>query len=111
MKGENFMNPDSKQKRIAFGYNRGPANQIEYHPGQAPAVKLIYNYYLEGVSLAGIAENLESMGAPSPLNKPTWGKQTISNILSNPHYIGGDGYPPIISKEDFDKVQEIKKKK
>ena len=45
------MNTQSKQKRIAFGYNRGPINQIEINEGQAAAVKLIYDWYCEGKSL------------------------------------------------------------
>ena len=105
------MNPNSTRKRIAFGYNRGPCNQIELFEPQAAAVKLIYMQYLEGRSIAAIKETLEAIGAPSPLDKPTWGKQTIANILSNPHYTGTDGHPQIISQEDFDKVQEIKKSK
>ena len=46
----------------------------------------------------------------SPRNKLVWGKQIISNILSNPVYVGTDDYPQIISKEDFDAVQKIKAK-
>jgi hypothetical protein len=87
------MNPDSKQKRIAFGYNRGPCNQIEIYEGQAATIKLIYMQYLDRQSLSAIKELLETIGVPSPLNKPTWGKQAIANILSNPHYVGSDIYP------------------
>ena len=36
------MNPQSKQKRIAFGYMRLANNQIAIHEGQAAALKLIY---------------------------------------------------------------------
>lgn len=39
---------DKIQKRIAFGYNRGPANQIEINEAQAMTVQLIYEYYAEG---------------------------------------------------------------
>jgi hypothetical protein len=53
---------------------------------------------------------LEGVGIPSPQNKPTWGKQTLSNILSNPHYLGSEEYPPLISQDVFDKVQELKTK-
>ena len=42
---------DKYQKRIAFGYNRGPANQIEIHQAQALTVKLLYEYYTEGFSI------------------------------------------------------------
>lgn len=42
------MNPQSKQKRIAFGYMRLANNQIAIHEGQAAALKLIYAMYAEG---------------------------------------------------------------
>jgi hypothetical protein len=103
------MNPASAQKRIAFGYNRD-GNKIVVNEGQAACVKIIFDYYLEGKSLSAIKEILEGVGIPSPQNKPTWGKQTLSNILSNPHYLGSEEYPPLISQDVFDKVQELKTK-
>ena len=105
------MNPDSEQKRIAFGYNRDAHGKIVLHVGQAAAVKLIYQYYLDGFSVARIKEALENMGLPSPLDREKWGKQTIANILSNPHYVGDETYPNIISKEQFEIVQEKKREK
>jgi len=48
------------------------------------------------------------MNIPSPQNKKVWGKQTISNILSNPHYLGSDEYPKIIEQDLFDRVQARK---
>ena len=104
------MNPTSEQKRIAFGYNRHE-NRIVINEGQAACVKLIFDYYLQGNSLSQIKAILEGLGIPSPQNKPTWGKQALSNILSNPHYLGSEGYPLIITQEVFDKVQELKTKK
>ena len=101
------MNPNSPQKRMAFGYNRD-YGKIVINEGQAAAVKLIFMYYLEGKSLGEIKDILEGMNIPSPQNRPTWGKQLLSNILSNVHYLGSDVYPPIITQEDFDKVQKIK---
>ena len=76
------MNPQSKQKRIAFGYMRLANNQIAIHEGQAAALKLIY------AMLAEIKDILEGMSIPSPQNRKNWGKQCLSNLLSNPHYLG-----------------------
>ena len=104
------MNPTSEQKRIAFGYNRHE-NRIVINEGQSACVKLIFEYYLQGNSLSQIKVILEGLGIPSPQNKPTWGKQALSNILSNPYYVGSDEYPMIITQEVFDKVQELKTKK
>lgn len=105
------MNPGSQQKRIAFGYNRSANGSIVINEGQAGTVKLIFLYYLEGKSLGEIKEILEGMSIPSPQNKPSWGKQTISNILSNPHYLGSDVYPQIISEDEFMQVKSIMESK
>lgn len=86
------MNPNSDQKRIAFGYNREYGKMV-LHEGQCACVNLIFMNYLEGVSINKIKEILENSGIPSPLNKAKWGKQAIANILSNPHFTRIDGYP------------------
>lgn len=101
------MNPASEQKRIAFGYNRKD-DKIILNEGQSGCVWLIFTYYDEGKSLAEIKDILEGLNIPSPQNKKVWGKQTISNILSNPHYLGSDEYPKIIEQDLFDRVQARK---
>ena len=98
------MNPASAQKRITFGYNRN-YDKIVLNEGQAGCVWLIFSYYDEGKSLAEIKDILERLNVPSPQNKKAWGKQTISNILSNPHYLGSDEYPKIIEQDLFDRVK------
>lgn len=102
------MNPKSEQQRIAFGYNRGPANQIVLNVGQEAAVKLIFQLYLAGQSIGKTKGFLEGARIPSPQNKPSWGKQTIANILSNPHYVGDDVYPAIIETQQYQAAQEKK---
>ena len=102
------MNPNSKQKRIAFGYQRLANNRIAIHEGQAATLQLIYRMYAEGNSLAEIKAIMEGMNIPSPQNKQTWGKQTMSNLLSNPHYLGSEEYPAIITSDLFETVQQIK---
>ena len=96
-----------EQNRIAFGYNRGPINQLELHKEQATTVKLIYQWYAEGDSLGKIAEKLESCGIPSPYNKPKWGKQSLHNILTYDRYIGDGVYPKILDENLYQKVQMI----
>lgn len=103
------MNSNSGQKRIAFGYNRNSKNEIVIHQGQAAAVKLIFDYYLEGCSMAKIKDNLENMSIPSPLNGKKWSKQTLANILSNTHYLGDELYPKIISEEQYNLAQTKKR--
>jgi len=99
---------DKTQKRITFGYNRGPVNKIEINDAQAMTVKLIFEYYAEELSIRAISEKLESHGIPSPYNNPKWGTQAIANILSYERYIGDDDYPAIIDRDLFDRVQAIR---
>ena len=105
------MNPNSEQKRIAFGYERNAYEKIVIREGPAACVKLIYYWYLDGKSTSEIKEILEEDGIPSPRNGKKWSKQTIANILSNEHYVGSEEYPQIISEEKFKAVQDIKRTK
>jgi len=41
------MNPNSSQKRIAFGYNRNGLGKIVINEGQAATVRLIFEYYTD----------------------------------------------------------------
>lgn len=55
------MNPDSKQKRIAFGYNREYNNNV-INNGQAIIVEAIYIHYLHGFGVGKIKDTLEKAG-------------------------------------------------
>ena len=90
-------------------------------------VKLIFQMYLEDMKIPEIARALDAQGVPSPQvqmaqkKKPgvkiEWPVSTIRSILQNPLYIGKCTLrlakakremevPPIVSKADFQKVQE-----
>lgn len=114
------------------GYTLAP------NPNEAPIVKMIFEKYISGMGMTAIATELDKMGI-TPRYRPTWGKSTISDILKNPVYVGKirwsykkefknynntgkthretrdeyilvDGlHPALISWEDFDRAQEIRK--
>ena len=90
-------------------------------------MKLIFQMYLEGMTLQEIGAALDAQNVPSPqiqmarnkkvTRKIKWPATTIRSILVNPLYIGKltlklSGVekkmevPPIVSEEDFQKVQE-----
>lgn len=54
---------------------------------EAEIVKLIYDTYLDGGSVLGIATMLNNMGIPSR-NGSLWGDSSVSQVLKNPSYIG-----------------------
>lgn len=96
-------------QNIFYGY-KCDENSYKIDELKASAIKFIFHLYLNNNSLSAIIESLRDFKVKSPRKKSIWGKQTISNILSNPVYVGTDEYPQIISKEDFEAVQEIKAK-
>lgn len=69
---------------------------------EAQIVRKIYMDYMSGRSLKSIATELTSMGVTYYLEKTVWSKNIISRILADPRYAGADGYPVIISQDDFE---------
>ncbi len=97
-----------KQKRISFGYTRNDMNEIVIYKEQSEVVKLIFELYSFGLSLAKISKHLEMYSIPSPSNKALWGRQIINNVLSNLNYIGNSDYPQIITEKLWNSVQNKK---
>lgn len=100
------MNSESKQKRIAYGYYRDIDGRIRIHEHYAAYVRLIFIYRSNGESLGSIKKKFETVGVLIPHGGKTWSRQTLQNILSNPHYMGDDVYPQIITPEQFNEVQK-----
>ena len=105
---------------------------------EAEIVKYIFSNYLNGFGCTTIARMITEMKVVSPYGKPKWHESTIRNILRNEKYMGDvisgktytidavthkrvvnngeedkyyvkDHHEPIVSKEDFEKVQDILK--
>lgn len=63
----------------------GPAREIR-------VVRLIFKLYVEdGLSKRGIVQLLNKRGIPSRIG-PTWGKESVHNVLTNEAYIGNNTY-------------------
>ena len=93
------------QRKIPFGYEiRG--GQLRPHPQEADAVRHIFGQYLAGASLLAIAEGMTGRGPRYHQHTPEWNKHMVKRILENARYTGADGYPPLVSGEDFDAAQE-----
>lgn len=90
---------------IPYGFIRKQTGIfIESH--QAKVVQQIYQRYLTGDSLEGIADFLFQNGIPSPQGKERWTRPILSSLLSNQKYIGY-----IISFDNFFLVQGEKGKR
>ena len=90
---------------IPYGFVQKPTG-IFVEPQQAKVVQQIYQRYLEGDTLEGIADFLFQEGISSPQGKERWTRPVINNILSNQKYIRY-----IISFDDFFMVQGEKGKR
>ncbi|MGN1108688.1 MAG: recombinase family protein [Oscillospiraceae bacterium] len=93
-----------KNRNIPFGYcmknGTFTLNELE-----AEAVKQIFAQYIGGDSIKTIAAK---MTVPYNSCKPRWNKNMVSRILENRRYIGENGYPAIITQEDFRTANVIK---
>lgn len=84
---------------IPYGFVQ-KQNGIFVEPEQAEVVRTIFQRYLHGDSLGGIADFLFEQGFLSPTGQERWTRPSISKLLSNSKYIGY-----IISFEDYFAVQ------
>ena len=123
--------------RPCYGYRLDEDREFVIEPEEAVTVRLIYDWYLSGLSVVKIKAKLEQEGIPSPAGKNVWSKHTIDSILKNKKYCGFsivyqtfmDGYPtpkritnigyhpkyeiaehhiPIIPLELFERVQQVR---
>lgn len=105
---------------------------------QAKIVRRIYQWYLDGYGSSSICKMINEMGIISPSGKDHWGETSVMTILRNEKYVGDvcqgktytvdavthrrrpnrgeedkyymkDHHEAIISREDFEKVQDILK--
>lgn len=91
---------------LPYGFMLAPDGNIFIDQEKANIVRTIYQQYLSGTSLKGIADFLFTQGIPSPKGKIQWTQAVINDLLSNQHYIGS-----IISFDEFFLVQGEKGKR
>jgi len=79
--------------RIPFGF-KNVGGRIAADMEQAAVVKMIYDLYLGGRSLGGIADELRVQGICSPSGNQIWMRAAIDKVLVNSKYV------PIIIPDD-----------
>lgn len=93
-----------KNRIIPFGYcvinGKYALNIVE-----SEAVQKIFSDYIGGKSLKTIAAEMQ---IPYNENKIAWNKNMVSRVLENRKYIGENGYPQIVSKHEFEQVEQIR---
>lgn len=107
--------------RPCYGYKKDKHGMLVIDDEQAKVVINIFNWYLEGYSIGGIINRLETNGIKSPKGKDRWSKKGIESTLTRRKYTGDvaiadpsssenqylnkDHHEGIISKEQFEAVQ------
>ena len=118
-----------------LGYKKGENGLPEIIPEEAEIVKEIFRSYLDGMSLKQIADTLNSRGVRTKRKKAEWQPEIVKSILVNEKYTGDallqktyitdcitkksrknngelpmylvkNHHEPIISRADFNRVQE-----
>ena len=120
---------------IPYGY-RLTGRELVIIPEEAEIVRYIYSAYLKGQGTADIAHELNELGAIRGHGREGWHPNTVQYILTNvsytgdmlwqksfatdtipfrqvpnrgqkPKYFAENCHPPIVSREDFQKVQNL----
>jgi len=118
--------------RRCYGYTKDDSGNLRINHTEACVVLMIYENYLNGMSIVGLQKLLHEKGIPTASGKEIWSKKAIEHILTNEKYTGSvivmktkhsdtdkhkvventgekfmisDIHPAIINKEIFDAVQ------
>ncbi len=123
-----------------FGYRLIDGKRLEIIEDEAKIVRWIFNSYLSGMNMYEIADKLTEMGMPTTGGKPYWQYTTVNYLLHNEKYIGDslvqktcrtdvfpykevdnkgqkaqyyveNSHPAIISREIFERVQVLAKRR
>lgn len=71
-----------------LGYKKGENGEPEVVPAEALIVDRIFQMYLSGMTIDGIAKKLQSEGISFPEKKLSFSKHMILNVLRNEKYCG-----------------------
>lgn len=101
---------------IPLGYRIDDEKHFQLDPDTAPIAQQIFKRYAEGETESEIIKWLNDKGIRTTRKKP-FTKSSLAKLLHNEKYIGvyafsdivrvEDGVPALISKEVFEKVQEL----
>lgn len=96
-----------RSRAVLYGYRM---EKGEFIPDETEAeiVKKIYADRLSGIGVYAIGKALFELQTPYFSDTRDKALKKVSGILYNPKYAGEGRYPAIVSREDFEKVQEMK---
>ena len=125
--------------KAPFGYRLVDGKDLEVIPEEAEQVRWIFQSYLNGRSLDWIAAEMTKRGVPTTDKTPYWQHTTVLYVLTNEKYIGDtlsqktfssgfpfvkrrnhgerdqyyteNTHPAIMTREVFEKTQELLRRK
>ena len=97
-------------RMISFGYGYKDGKLIVVE-SEAEIVKSIFTDYIKEKILKELADELIIKGVDFFNGKCCWNKNMVFRIIENKKYIGEDGYPEIISFEQYEAANAIKGRK
>lgn len=104
--------------RKILGYKGQKNQRYEIDPETAPIIQRIFKDYADGKPMKVIADDLNAAGYRTVRGK-AFTEKSLWHTLHNRSYIGeykwgdiivSDGFPPLVSNELFERVQEMMKK-
>lgn len=95
---------------LPFGYKIADG-KIAVSPEQANIVSRIFDAYIEGRTLQQIADELSNQKILYRPDAARWNKNMVSRILANADYCGTAEYSQIITAEQLETAERIRKSK
>lgn len=99
-----------KNRYLPFGYEIADG-KIVADSEQVEAVRRIFDAYTAGQTFQQIADVLSAQGIHYRSDAPRWNKNMVSRILANADYCGTAEYPQIITAEQLEMAEQIRKSK
>ena len=97
-------------RNIPLGYILS-IGSITINEAEANTVREIAEQYLSGKSLKDIAEMLTAKHIEYMSGKTDWNKSRIRRMIDDTRYIGNNGYPPILTEQEYSAMQAFKSQK
>lgn len=96
-----------KKRYLPFGYVIC-GGEMRVDAEQAKIVCGIFEAYIAGNTLQQIAETMTAQQIPYRPDEIAWDKNSVRRILTNADYCGTGKYPLLITKEKFQKAEQIR---
>lgn len=89
-----------RKRYLPFGYQI-EQGKIAIVSKESNAVRFIFEEYLAGKSLKGIADIMSAKDIPYREGTQKWNQNMVGRILASKIYYGNVKYPPIISETQY----------